>query len=137
MNKNHIRGTTTEMRRHVSLKSHTCPESRVVYVAVMSGEVSALYPGRSGCLLQEELPAPRGGGKGIQKSAEGIVGATSGPEGPKREEKTTAVMSMEQGVAATEVEMPSATHRGGVRNMPGRGIAATKPTVVMEPDGST
>jgi hypothetical protein len=137
MNKNHMRGATTEMRRHISLKSHTCPESRGVYVAVMSGEVSALYPGRSGCLLQEELPAPRGGGKGIQKSAEGIVGAAPGSEGPKREEKTIAIMSMEQGVAATEVEIPPATHRGGVRNTPGRGIAATKPTVVMEPSAST
>lgn len=126
-----------EMRRHISLKSNTCPESRGVYVAVMSGEVSALYPGRSECLLQEELPAPRGGGKGIQKSAEGIVGAAPGPEGPKREEKTTAVMSMEQGAAATIAEMLPATHRGGVRNTPGRGIAATKPTVVMEPSAST
>ena len=126
-----------EMRRPLSLKSNTCPESRGVYVAVMSGEVSALYPGRSGSLLQEELPAPRGGGKGIQKSAEGIVGAAPGPEGPKREEKTTAVMSMGQGVAAMAVEIPPATHRGGVRNTPGRGIAATKPTAVMEPSAST
>lgn len=136
MNKNSIRGNTTEMRRHISLKSNTCPESRVVYGAVMSGEVSALYPGRSGNLLHEELPALRGEGKGIQKSAEGIVGAAPGSEGPKREEKTTAVMSMEPGVAATEAGMPSATHRGGVRNTPGRGIAVTKPTVVREPSES-
>jgi hypothetical protein len=137
MNKNHIRGNTTEMRRLISLKSHTCPESRGVYVTVMSGEVSASYPGRSGCLLQKELPASRGGGKGIQKSADGIVRAAPGTEGLKREEKTTAVMSMEQGVAATAGEKPPATHRGGVRNTPGRGIAATKPTVVMEPGEST
>ena len=137
MNKNHIRGNTTEMRRPISLKSHTCPESRGVYVAVMSGEVSASYPGRSGCLLQKELPASRGGGKGIQKSADGIVRAAPGTEGPKREEKTTAVMSMEQGVAARAAEMPPATHRGGVRNTPGRGMAATKPTVVTEPSETT
>lgn len=137
MNKNHIRGITTEMRRPISLKSYSCPESRAVYAAVMSAEVSALYPGRSGSLLHEELPAPRGEGKGIQKSADGIVGAAPGSEGPKREEKTTAIMSMRQGVAATRFEMPSATHRRGVRNTPGRGIAATKPTVVMEPSAST
>jgi hypothetical protein len=137
MNKNHIRGITTEMRRQLSLKSYSCPESRAVYAAVMSAEVSALYPGRSGSLLHAELPAPRGEGKGVQKSAEGIVGAAPGSEGPKREEKTSAVMSMESGVAATRAEMPSATHRGGVRNTPGRGIAVTRPTVVMEPSAST
>ena len=137
MNKNHIRGITTEMRRQISLKSYSCPESRAVYVAVMSVEVSALYPGRSGNLLLKELSALRGEEKGTQKSAEGIVGAAPGSEGPKREEKTTAVMSMESGVAGKKVETPSATHRGGVRNTPGRGIAVTRPTAVMEPSAST
>lgn len=137
MNKNHIRGITTEMRRPISLKSYSCPESRAVYAAVMSVEVSAQYPGRSGNLLSKELLAPRGEGKGFQKSADGIVGAAPGSEGPKRREKTTAVMSMESGVAGKEAGTPSATHRGGVRNTPGRGIAATTPTVVMEPGAST
>lgn len=137
MNKNHIRGITTEMRRLISLKSYSCPESCAVDAAVMSVEVSAPYPGRSGNLLHEELPAPRGEGKGFQKSAEGIVGAAPGSEGPKREEKTTAVMSMESAVAATKDETPSATHREGARNAPGRRDAATRPTVVMEPGAST
>lgn len=137
MNKNHIRGITTETRRQISLKSYSCPESRAVYAAVMSVEVSAQYPGRSGDLLHKELPSPRGEGKGSQKSADGIVGAAPGSEGLKRREKTTAVMSPESGVAVTKVETPSATHRGGVRNTPGCGIAATRPTVVTEPSAST
>ncbi|WP_395747456.1 hypothetical protein, partial [Prosthecobacter sp.] len=136
MNKNLIQGTTMETRRQISLKSDSCPESRVVNEAVMSVEVSVSYPGRSGSLLQEELPLPRGGGKGTQKSAESIVAATLRCEGPKREEKTTSVMSMEPGVAATEPEMAPAAHRGGVRNTPGRGTAATKPAVVTDPGES-
>lgn len=63
----------------------------------MSAEVSASYPGRSRSLLQEEPPLPEGDGKGAQKSAEGIVTAAPRCEGPKREEKTATVMSMEQG----------------------------------------
>lgn len=103
----------------------------------MSAEVGASYPGRSGSLLQEELPLPEGGGKGAQKSAEGIVAAPPRCEGLKREEKTAAVTSMEQGVAATEPGMAPAAHRGGVRNTPCRGTAATKPTVVTDPGEST
>jgi len=137
MNKNPIRGSTAEMRRHVSLKSNSCPESRVVNGAVMSAEVSASYPGRSGGLLQEELPSPERDGKGPQKSAEGIVAAAPRCEGLKRQEKTAAVMSMEQGVAATVPEMAPAAHRGGVRNTPGRGTAATKPTVATGNGEST
>lgn len=137
MNKNHIRGNTTETRRRISLKSYSCPESRAVDVAVMSAEVSASYLGRSGNLLLEELPPSKGGGRGTQKSADGIVAATPRCEGPKREEKTAAVTSMEQGVAATEPETAPATYRGGARNALGRRIAVTKPTVVKETGKST
>jgi RNA-directed DNA polymerase len=99
----------------------------------MSGEVSASYPGRAGNLLQEELPLLKSGGKGTQQSAEGIVAATPRCEGPKREEKDTANMSLEEADAATREEAPAAVHRGGVRNTPGRGEAASNPTVVKEP----
>ena len=47
MDKNHIRGSNTAMRRQISSKSHTYPESDVVYVARMKVEGCAHYPGRS------------------------------------------------------------------------------------------
>lgn len=55
------------------------------------------YPGRSGSLLQEEPPSPGGGGKGAQKSAEGMVAAPPRCEGPKRQEKTAAVSGHSHG----------------------------------------
>ena len=56
MNKNHIRGSNTAMRRQISLKSHTYPESVVVYVARMNGEGCAHYPGRSRTLPMATVP---------------------------------------------------------------------------------
>jgi hypothetical protein len=47
MNKNRIRGMMMEMRRHISLKSNSYPESHHVYAARMSVEVNVHYPGRS------------------------------------------------------------------------------------------
>ena len=44
MNKNHMR-QYRRMRRPISLKSEIYPEGGVVYVAGMSVEVSAHYPG--------------------------------------------------------------------------------------------
>jgi hypothetical protein len=58
-NKNHIRGITTEMRRPISLKTNSCPESRAVDAAVMSAEVRGL--------LHAELPAPGKTGSGDMK----------------------------------------------------------------------
>jgi len=92
----------------------------------MSVEVSAQYPGRSGSLLHEELPAPGGEGKGFQKSAESIVGAAPGSEGPKREEKTTAVMSMGSGVAAMGAEWERSGHRLPTGSPEGVGEAGVK-----------
>ena len=59
-----------------------------VDAAGISVKVGAHYPGRSVHLL-DELPSPRGGRRGGQKSAEGIVGESISAEGPN--------MSLEDG----------------------------------------
>ena len=82
MNKNHIQGSTMEIKRPYSLKSDTCPESRDVDVAVINGEVTAQYPGRAANPLRKKQPEPRGEGQGTQQSAEGRVAATPRREGP-------------------------------------------------------
>ena len=71
-----------EIRRPISLKSKACPEGRGVYVARMSVEVGAHYPGRPRS-LPRGLPPPRGGGRVGEESAEGIVGVRTRrrPEG--------------------------------------------------------
>ena len=65
------------MRRPISSKSETCTEGMYVYAAGISVEVGAHYPGRPVYLLRE-LPLSRGGGKGRQESAEGILGLSTG-----------------------------------------------------------
>jgi len=140
MKKNRIKGITMETRRPLSSKSNSCPESRAVDAAAISAEVSASYPGRAGNLLQEELPLSKGGGKGTQQSAEGIVAATPRCEGPKRREKDTAVVSMDTGDAATRSAMTSAPHEGSARNAREEEQAASKATVATEhgkPTGGT
>ena len=72
MNKNRIRGTETEMRRPTALKSDTYTDGLYVYAAVISVEVRVHYPGRSAMCARAQL-RPRGGGKALQRSAEGIV----------------------------------------------------------------
>ena len=63
------------MRCLIPLKSSTYPEGRVVNVAGISGKVYAHYPGRSQDLFNSwGLLSSRGGGKSLEKSAEGIVG---------------------------------------------------------------
>ena len=69
------------MRRRLSLKSDTCTESLGVDGVGISVKVSAHYPGRSATLLYELLSL-RGGGKKVQKSAEGIVVPFDRDEGP-------------------------------------------------------
>ena len=71
------------MRCPISLKSKTYREGRVVNVAGISGKVCAHYPGRSQDLFNAvELRSSRGGGKSLEKSAEGIVGVgNQGAEG--------------------------------------------------------
>lgn len=73
-----------ETRRHKSLMSDTCPESRDVDVAVINGEVTARYPGRAVNPIRKKQPESKGKGQGPQQSAEGIVAATPRCEGPKR-----------------------------------------------------
>jgi alpha-D-ribose 1-methylphosphonate 5-triphosphate synthase subunit PhnH len=72
------------MRRRLSSKSDTCTESLYVDAADISVKVSAHYPGRSATLLTE-LPSLRGGGRKLQKSAEGIVVPFDRSEGPNVE----------------------------------------------------
>ena len=48
------------MRRHLSSKSDTCPESLAVDVAGISVKVRAHYPGRSATLLRATVVARRG-----------------------------------------------------------------------------
>ena len=69
------------MRRQIDSKSDTCTESLGVDAASISVKVRAQYPGRSATLLFE-LPLLRGGGKKVQKSAEGIVAPFDRSEGP-------------------------------------------------------
>ena len=66
------------MRRRISSKSNTCTEGTYVYAAGISVKVGAHYPGRSVYLSRVGLPASRGVGTGMQKSAEGIVGFSTG-----------------------------------------------------------
>ena len=71
-----------ETRRQITSKSETYPESGHVDEAVMNGEVSAQYPGRSP-RLPRGLPRSRDSGKASEKSAEGIVQCDDALEGPK------------------------------------------------------
>ena len=75
------------MRRRISSKSNTCPESLCVDVADISVKVRAHYPGRSATLLYE-LQSLRGDCKKLQKSAEGIVAPFDRSEGPNVEQRT-------------------------------------------------
>lgn len=52
MNKNHIQGEAERTRGQKDLKSKTYTEVLSVHVAVINGEVSAHYPGRSPLLPQ-------------------------------------------------------------------------------------
>lgn len=68
------------MRSHLSLKSKIYPESMDVYVAGISGKVSAQYPGRSALCLHSSNPRRVERTErvvrllsAVQKSAEGIV----------------------------------------------------------------
>lgn len=70
MNKNHIRGSNTAMRRRISSKSHTYPESVVVDVARMNGEGCAHYPGRSR-VLPMVATAPEKGREGAREVSRG------------------------------------------------------------------
>ena len=73
------------MRCPIPLKSSTYPEGRLVNVAGISGKVYAHYPGRSQDLFNSwGLLSSRGGGKSLEKSAEGIVGLIKRAEGLNR-----------------------------------------------------
>lgn len=61
------------IRRQISSKSKSYPESMVVDTAGISMKASVHYPGMSVCLCHE-LSSSRGDEMDIQKSAEGIVG---------------------------------------------------------------
>lgn len=68
------------MRGHLSLKSKIYPGSMDVYVAGISGKVSAQYPGRSALCLHSSYPRRMERTEdvvrhltAVQKSAEGIV----------------------------------------------------------------
>ena len=77
------------MRGQLSLKSKIYPESMYVYVAGISGKVSAQYPGRSALCLHSSYPRRMERTEdvvrhltAVQKSAEGKVSpAISGDEG--------------------------------------------------------
>lgn len=60
----------------ISQKSNTYPESMGVYVAGISAKVSAHYPGRS-LILRLVLSSSRGDEKGLEKSAEVILGSST------------------------------------------------------------
>ena len=64
------------MRRQLSSKPETCTEGMDVDAADISVKVCVHYPGRSVC-LPNVLPPSRGDGRGMQKSAEGIVGSST------------------------------------------------------------
>lgn len=70
------------MMSPISLKSKFYPEGVNVYVAAMSAEVSAHYPGSSATVSRERLLASRDVETRLQKSAEGIVGRLDPAEGP-------------------------------------------------------
>ncbi len=74
------------MRRPISSKSNTYPESPPVDAAGISVKVGVHYPGRSG-RLPKRLSASRGGEMDVQKSAEAIVASPTGREGPNPEER--------------------------------------------------
>ena len=75
-----------DMRRRIGVrwpnspKPETCTQRCDVNPTGISVKVGAQYPGRSGCDACNGLPAPRGGGRSGQKSAEGIVGGGQGDE---------------------------------------------------------
>lgn len=67
------------MRRPIDSKSDTCTEGVHVDVADIRGKVNAHYPGRSESLYPERVLQPsRGVWTGFQKSAESIVGSSTG-----------------------------------------------------------
>jgi len=102
------------MRRQTYLKSKTYTEVLQVDVAVINVEVSAQYPGRSP-LLPLVLPLPRGGGKAMEKSAEGIVGREA--EGPNMTMNEIAIaLSSEDGDADRRVEIPESVCGDSERN---------------------
>jgi hypothetical protein len=74
---------TRWVRRHISLKPQTDPESVDVDATVISVKGMRITRGDLPICEEKkaELAAPRGGARGWQKSAEGIVGSSS--TGPK------------------------------------------------------
>ncbi len=64
------------VRRPISSKPETCTERRDVYPTGISVKVGASYPGRSAWVPRATsvLPASKGAGMLMQKSAEAIVG---------------------------------------------------------------
>ena len=68
------------MRRQTSSKSNTCTERLHVDAAGISVKVERNT--RGDLQLCFELLSSRGGGKKMQKSAEGIVGSVDRTEGP-------------------------------------------------------
>jgi hypothetical protein len=65
--------------RPISVKPETCTERRDVYPTDISVKVGASYPGRSARVPRgtSVLPASRGVGRLMQKSAEAIVGVST------------------------------------------------------------
>ena len=65
---------------HISAKPDTCTERYDVYPTGISVKVGVSYPGRSAWLPRATsvLPASRGAGRLMQKSAEDILGASLG-----------------------------------------------------------
>ena len=63
-------------RRPLSLKPETCTERCDVYPTGISVKVGVSYPGRSAWVpkVSSVLPASKGAGRLMQKSAEAIVG---------------------------------------------------------------
>ena len=91
------------MRSQLSLKSKIYPESMYVYVAGISGKVSAHYPGRSALCLHSSYPRRMERTEdvvrhltAVQKSAEGKVSsAISGDEGLNIKQGIKPWLSME------------------------------------------
>lgn len=127
------------MRRRISSKSDTYPESSSVDAAGISVKVSVHYPGRSG-RLPSWLPPPQGGGTDDQKSAEAIVAPPTWREGPNPEERQAGRSLIgtddgRRGVEPADTEDRDGIPKAGVcaeELMAGATVASLETTKLME-----
>lgn len=116
------------MRRHISSKSDTYPESSSVDAAGISVKVGAHYPGRSG-RLPSWLPPSQGGGMDEQKLAEAIVAPSTWREGPNPEERQASRSLIGTDDGRRGVKPADTEDRDGI---PKAGVCAEEPMAGAE-----